>query len=92
MDYHGITIIGRLTGDPKQKEEYVYFDVASGFPKGEETTYFSVFAYGKQGENALKYLQKGAEVFIAGRLSRKERTVMASQIIYGRNPKSKKVQ
>lgn len=66
-------IIGNLTADPKEyaaKDGTVCakFSVAvNGY--GGKTDYVNVTAWGKLGENCLKYLVKGKKVFVSGTAS-----------------------
>lgn len=76
-----VQLIGRVGSEPDQKEfdggksrtnlniatHYTYKN-AEG-EKVEETDWHNVVAWGKTGEIAAKYLKKGSEVAIQGRLS-----------------------
>jgi single-strand DNA-binding protein len=78
-DINSVTIIGNLTKEPDLKETQSGKKVAelriannSSFKKGDEwvdrANYFQVTAWGKQGENAAQYLDKGSRVAVDGRL------------------------
>lgn len=78
-DINSVTLIGNLTKDPDLKETQGGKKVAelrvannSSFKKDDEwhdrANYFQVTVWGKQGENAAKYLSKGSRVGIDGRL------------------------
>lgn len=79
--YQKILIVGNLGRDPEMRymsdgTAVTSFSVAttsrwtekaSGQPK-EETTWFRVSVWGRQGETANQYLRKGSKVLIEGRL------------------------
>lgn len=77
--YQTITIVGRLGRDPEMRvmpngENVTALNVATdrSYMKGQErvkeTTWFRVSIFGKQAENANKYLAKGKMVLVEGRL------------------------
>jgi single-strand DNA-binding protein len=79
--YQKILIIGNLGRDPEMRymadgTAVTSFSVAttsrwteksSGQPK-EETTWFRISVWGRQGETANQYLRKGSKVLVEGRL------------------------
>lgn len=79
--YQKILIVGNLGRDPEMRymsdgTAVTSFSVAttsrwteksSGQPK-EETTWFRISVWGRQGETANQYLRKGSKVLIEGRL------------------------
>lgn len=79
--YQQMVIIGYLGKDPEQRylpsgvpvtrlsvaTNYTYPD-AEG-TRIEVTTWFSVSVYGKKGEACFRYLKKGSQVYVEGRLS-----------------------
>jgi single-strand DNA-binding protein len=79
-DLNEVRLIGRLTRDPELRStsggQYVCtFGLATGRKfKGqdgemrEETTFVDVTCWGKLGENVAKYMQKGRQIFVGGRL------------------------
>ena len=86
MSFNKIIIVGNLGRDPElrytpQGTAVCNFSVATSERKrnatGEEqeiTTWFRVTMWGKQAENASKYLTKGRQVYIEGRLRVEEWT------------------
>lgn len=76
-----LTLIGFLGGDPELRSTssgqwVANFSVATkrqwtsaDGEKQEETTWFKVAAWGKMGENCARYLSKGRQVFVEGRLN-----------------------
>ena len=76
MTYQKVIIAGRLGTDPNTKAtpkgtEFTRFTVATSrkHKETEETTWFSVTAFGKLGVFCAEHLAKGAGVFIEGRLT-----------------------
>ena len=86
MSFNKITIIGNLGRDPElrytpQGDAVCDFSVAVNDRKRDKsgdlqdvTTWFKVTFWGKQGENASKYLTKGRQVYVEGRLQLEEWT------------------
>jgi single-strand DNA-binding protein len=86
MSYNKISIIGHLGQDPElrytpQGLAVCNFSVATSDKRrdkngnlNEVTVWFRVTAWGKQAENASKYLSKGRPVYIEGRLGIEEWT------------------
>ncbi len=80
MDINRVTLVGRLTRDPEQKEiasgrKVTRIGVATNYrskPKDGEATetveFHSVSLWGTLGEKAKDYLAKGKRVLIEGRL------------------------
>jgi len=74
-----VNIIGRLGRDPelrrtKSGDAVCNFSVAVDDSYGERkhTEWFRVIAWKKTAENCAKYLAKGSEVFVTGRLQTQE--------------------
>ncbi len=86
MSFNKITIIGNLGRDPElrytpQGDAVCDFSVAVGDRKRDKagewqdiTTWFKVTFWRKQAENASKYLTKGRQVYVEGRLQIEEWT------------------
>lgn len=97
------TINGNLTKAPTLRQSangksYCYLDIAvnSGYGKDEEPDYLSVTVWGKQAENACKYLVKGQSVSACGSISSyldKDKSprmnLNAQDVQYGRKPITK---
>ncbi len=86
MSFNKITIVGNLGRDPElrytpQGTAVCNISVATSEKRKDKsgefqdvTTWFRVTLWGKQGENASKYLQKGNPVYVEGRLRVEEWT------------------
>lgn len=80
MSFNKITIVGNLGKDPElrytpQGNAVCSFSVATNEKRRDKggdlqdvTTWFRITLWGKQAENASKYLTKGSPVYIEGRL------------------------
>ena len=86
MSFNKIIVIGNLGRDPElrytpQGTAVCDFSIATNEKKRDKsgemqdvTTWFRVTTWGKQAENASKYLSKGKSVYIEGRLRLEEYT------------------
>lgn len=86
MSFNKITIVGNLGRDPElrytpQGNAVCNFSVATNEKKRDKagdlqdvTTWFRITLWGKQAENASKYLTKGSPVYVEGRLRVEEWT------------------
>lgn len=84
MSFNKITIVGNLGKDPElrytpQGNAVCNFSVATNEKRRDRsgdlqdvTTWFRITLWGKQAENASKYLTKGSPVYIEGRLKVEE--------------------
>ena len=83
MSYNKIIIIGNLGRDPEQRpagqSTATTFTVATNESyrdsKGEQvehTTWFNVTAWNKQGDTLMKYVKKGNQIYLEGRLRQRE--------------------
>lgn len=80
MSFNRITIVGNLGRDPElrytpQGNAVCNFSVATNEKRRDKsgemvdtTTWFRITLWGKQAENASKYLTKGSSIYIEGRL------------------------
>lgn len=72
MSYQQITIVGRLGHDPKTRKvgdsEVCMFSVAVNDYKGNHPTWFKVSAWEGLGTTCQKYLQKGRQVLVTGKV------------------------
>lgn len=80
MSFNKITVVGNLGRDPElrytpQGNAVCNFSVATNEKRRDKsgeaqdvTTWFRITLWGKQAENASKYLTKGSPVYIEGRL------------------------
>jgi single-strand DNA-binding protein len=84
MDINKVTFIGRLTKVPEKRtvasgQAVATFTIATNYAwtdrvskeKTERTEFHHVVAWGKLAEIAAAYLQKGARVYLEGRLQRR---------------------
>ncbi len=86
MSFNKITVVGNLGRDPElrytpQGNAVCNFSMATNEKKRDKsgesqdvTTWFRITLWGKQAENASKYLTKGSSVYIEGRLRLEEWT------------------
>jgi single-strand DNA-binding protein len=86
MSFNKITVVGNLGREPElrytpQGNAVCNFSIATNEKKRDKsgefqdvTTWFRVTLWGKQAENASKYLSKGSPVYIEGRLRVEEWT------------------
>ena len=84
MSFNKITIVGNLGKDPElrytpQGNAVCNFSVATNEKRRDKTgdlqditTWFRITLWGKQAENASKYLTKGSPIYIEGRLKVEE--------------------
>lgn len=82
MNYHQMTLIGRLAEDPQMQGETCCFTLELK-SKG-SVEHIPVQALTATGKHAHQYLRKGREVLVVGRLAPNERAVIASFLQYGR--------
>jgi single-strand DNA-binding protein len=76
-DMNSVCIIGRLTRDPELKYSssgtpFCKFSIANnvyqGKGKDEKVNFFNITVFGKMGENCDKYLRKGSQALIEGKM------------------------
>lgn len=80
MSFNKITVVGNLGKDPElrytpQGNAVCNFSVATNEKRRDKggdfqdvTTWFRITLWGKQAENASKYLTKGSPIYVEGRL------------------------
>ena len=72
MSNNTIVIIGRLGADPEQKNQAVRLNVAVDRPGKKDgqkqTDWFTVWLHDKQADVAKKYLTKGQQISVSGRM------------------------
>lgn len=95
MNYQAITLVGNVTDDAEKKVSqkgdvnYATFDVAVSDTK-DRTAFFPVVVFGDQSENVAKYVTKGREVLVSGRIRVSEQgrfSVVADTVRFGNNPR-----
>ena len=94
MNYQKVILAGRATADAialdsKSGElKFTTFDVAVNDGK-EKVTFFPVTVFGKTGEAAAKYVTKGRQVLVDGRIQVNDKryfNVIANRIQFGPDP------
>lgn len=98
MNYQKLTIVGNVAGEPKRqkskKGDVTYTIFSVGVSDGKESTvFFPIAAFSKVGENVARFVTKGREILVEGRvrLSEKGRFgVVADRVVFGSSPKEKK--
>ena len=94
MNYQKIIVAGRATADAvaldsKSGElKFTTFDVAVNDGK-EQVTFFPVTVFGKTGEAAAKYVTKGRQVLVDGRIQvndKKYFNIIADRVQFGPEP------
>lgn len=77
MDINSVTIVGRSTKDVELRTtnngtQVATIALAVNHGKDEEASFFDVVCFGKTAENVAKYVQKGRQVIVSGRLQRRK--------------------
>lgn len=92
MDYQRIVLCGNAAGDAQAHTSkdgavsYTRFSVAVSRGKGKETVFFPVTAFGRTGQAVARYVSKGRQVLVEGRVETGEQgrfNVVASRVIFG---------
>ena len=95
MNFQKITIVGNATAAAEKKTsqagdvEYATFDVGVSDGK-ERTTFFPVVVFGDYSETVAKYVTKGREVLVSGRIRVSESgrfSVVAETVRFGGEPR-----
>ena len=95
MNYSHITVVGNATNDAEKKTsknggiEYATFDVAVSEGK-ENTAFFPVVVFGDFSDTVARYVTKGREVLVSGRISVDEDdrfSVIADTVRFGNVPR-----
>jgi hypothetical protein len=91
MDYQKLILAGNTTSDAQRRKSkkgdvtYTTFNVAVGAGK-DRTTFFPITVFGKHGEAIAKYLTKGRQVLVEGRVDVSDNgrfNVIADQVRLG---------
>ena len=95
MDFQQVTLVGNATDDAEARQSkkgdvaYTTFSVAVNDGRDDKPTYFPVTAFGKLGKSAAKYVTKGRQVLVVGRIEvgkNNRFNVVASRIVFGAQP------
>jgi len=98
MNYQRLILAGNAASDAERRTSgqgdvtYTTFSVGVGDQK-DRTTFFPVVVFGQHGEAVAKYVTKGRQVLVDGRvqLSDKSRfSVIADRVQFGSGPKAGK--
>ena len=98
MNYQKLILAGNATGDAEQKTSkkgdvtYTTFSVGVS-DKKDQTTFFPVTVFGKHGEVVAKYVTKGRQVLVDGRVTVSDNgrfSVVADNVRFGVEPTVKK--
>jgi single-strand DNA-binding protein len=108
MNLNKVTLIGRLTKEPEMKftasgKEVTKFTVATNHKSGEKeySTFHNIVTWGTLAENCKKYLVKGQEVYVEGRIDYRTRDkddgtkgyiteIVANDVKFGAKPNGSK--
>lgn len=77
MDINSVNIVGRSTKDVELKTStggtsLATISLAVNHGKDEGASFFDVVCFGKTAENVAKYVQRGRQVIVSGRLQRRK--------------------
>ena len=94
MNYQRLILVGNLTDDPQRltskKGDVPYTTFGVGVSDGKDhTTFFPVVVFGDSGEAAAKYLAKGRQVLVDGRIQVSDNgrlRVIADRVQFGSGP------
>ena len=98
MNYQRLILVGNLTDDPQRltskKGDVTYTTFGVGVGDGKDrTTFFPVVVFGDHGEAAAKYLAKGRQVLVDGRVQVSDNGrfhVIADRVQFGSEPTASK--
>ena len=94
MNYQKLIIAGNAAGDAEQKKSkdgetsFTTFNVGVSGVK-DTTTFFPVIVFGKYGDSVAKYVTKGRQVLVDGRIQVNDKgyfNVVADQVQFGPEP------
>lgn len=72
MSRNSVNLIGRLTDDPEKIESgndgFAVFTIAVDRTYSDKTDFFNCTAWGRTGDNIIKYLSKGRLIAVTGRI------------------------
>jgi single-strand DNA-binding protein len=100
MNYQRVIFAGNATDDAQSQTSqngdvtYTRFDVGVSDAK-EQSTYFPVVVFGKQGEAVAEYISKGRQVLVEGRIEVNDKgrfNIIADRVQFGPEPAAKNTQ
>lgn len=95
MNFQKITIVGNATADAEKKTsqagdvEYATFDVGVSDGK-DRTTFFPIVVFGDYSETVARYVTRGREVLVSGRIRVNDNgrfSVVAETVRFGNDPR-----
>lgn len=95
MNYSHITVVGNATDNAEKKVskkgdvEYATFDVAVS-DGNEKTSFFPIIVFGDFSDTVARYVTKGREVLVSGRVSVSDKgrlSVVADTVRFGNDPR-----
>jgi len=98
MNYQRLILVGNVTRDPErrtsQSSEVTYTSFGVGVSDGKDhTTFFPVLVFGDYGETVVKYVTKGRQVLVDGRVQVSDNgrfRVIADRVRFGSEPTAAK--
>ncbi len=91
MNYQKLILVGNATHNAQQRTSkkgdvtFTTFDMGVSEGK-DQTTFFSIVVFGKHGEAVAKYVTKGRQVLVEGRVRVKDQgrfNVVADRVVFG---------
>ena len=94
MNYQQLILVGNATGDAQRrtskKGDVKYTSFGVGVSDGRNNaTYFPVVVFGEYGESVARYITKGRQVLVDGRVRTTDRgrfSVVANSVRFGPEP------
>jgi single-strand DNA-binding protein len=95
MNYQKLILVGNATADAEQRKSkkgavsYTTFGISVSDGK-DKTTFFPVTVFGKHGEAVAKYITKGRQILVEGRIAVGDNdrfNVIADSVRFGTEPK-----
>jgi len=98
VNYQRLILVGNVTRDPErrtsQDSKVTYTSFGVGVSDGkDQTTFFSVPVFGDYGETVAKYVTKGRQVLVDGRVQVSDNgrfRVIADRVRFGSEPTAAK--
>lgn len=97
MNYQRLILIGNATDDAQRltskKGDVTYTTFSVGVSDGKDrTTFFPIIVFGEYGEAVAKYITKGRQVLVDGRIQVSDKgrlRVIADRVRFGSGPTAK---
>ena len=97
MNYQRVIVAGNATEDAQQRKAkksnvaFVTFSIAVQTTK-DQTTFFPVMVFGKYGDTVARYITRGRQLLVEGRIETRENgrfNLIADQVRFGPEPGKK---